>query len=127
MVTKRTYKARREKWLRALESGEYKQARRALQKNGGFCCLGVACDLFAKKVKAYIHTYEDGSVDYVDLPPAVRDHLGMRTTNGMYGFADTDGPVLDLMHLNDAKRWSFKQIAAFIRKNANKLFVEGTY
>lgn len=38
-------------WIKALHSGEYKQATgalRVLDSNGitGFCCLGVLCDLF---------------------------------------------------------------------------------
>lgn len=36
------------KWLNALWSGEYKQTRNELQNYGGFCCLGVACNLFIK-------------------------------------------------------------------------------
>ena len=34
-----------ERWLTALESGEYKQTRDLLRDDNGFCCLGVACDL----------------------------------------------------------------------------------
>lgn len=34
------------KWLNALWSGEYKQTNMALQDEFGFCCLGVACDIF---------------------------------------------------------------------------------
>lgn len=33
------------RWIAALRSGEYRQARRYLKKGGGFCCLGVLCDL----------------------------------------------------------------------------------
>lgn len=32
-------------WLAALRGGKYKQARGALRKSNGFCCLGVLCDL----------------------------------------------------------------------------------
>lgn len=36
----------KEQWIAALTSGEYKQARGALNKPGvGMCCLGVLCDL----------------------------------------------------------------------------------
>jgi hypothetical protein len=38
------------RWVAALRSGEYKQTRRKLRdNNGGHCCLGVLCDLFAKE------------------------------------------------------------------------------
>jgi hypothetical protein len=33
----------RRRWANALRSGEYKQTRGSLHKNGAFCCLGVAC------------------------------------------------------------------------------------
>lgn len=41
-------------WTRALRSGEYKQAKYKLQSSDGYCCLGVACDIFIpdnKKLK----------------------------------------------------------------------------
>jgi hypothetical protein len=43
-----------DKWVAALRSGEYPQARgglhiiRETQSGPGFCCLGVLCDLFTK-------------------------------------------------------------------------------
>ena len=35
-------------WVKALRSGEYKQTKDSLKNRGGFCCLGVLCDLAAK-------------------------------------------------------------------------------
>lgn len=39
------------RWVAALRSGEYRQglARALNDGNGGFCCLGVLCDLYAKE------------------------------------------------------------------------------
>ena len=37
------------KWLEALRSGEYIQGRDRLRLGDRFCCLGVACDLYAKE------------------------------------------------------------------------------
>lgn len=37
------------RWVAALRSGEYKQTKRALRLDGGHCCLGVLCDLYAKE------------------------------------------------------------------------------
>lgn len=34
-------------WIEALRSGEYKQGRGRLEDRAGYCCLGVACKLFA--------------------------------------------------------------------------------
>lgn len=37
------------KWLHALRSGEYRQGRYRLKgEGGGFCCLGVLCDVYSK-------------------------------------------------------------------------------
>lgn len=38
------------RWVAALRSGEYKQGDRRVLNDGqgGFCCLGVLCDLYAK-------------------------------------------------------------------------------
>lgn len=36
------------KWVNALRSGEYQQTKGCLQDSEGFCCLGVACDIFIK-------------------------------------------------------------------------------
>lgn len=38
----------KQKWVAALRSGEYKQARKQLRSDdsSGYCCLGVLCELF---------------------------------------------------------------------------------
>jgi hypothetical protein len=38
-------------WIDALRSGNYKQTRKVLQNSKGFCCLGVACDVFIPEDK----------------------------------------------------------------------------
>lgn len=37
------------KWLEALRSGDYQQTTERLQDCGGFCCLGVLTDIYAKE------------------------------------------------------------------------------
>lgn len=37
----------KERWLLALESGDYKQSTGQLKRGDRFCCLGVLCDLHA--------------------------------------------------------------------------------
>jgi len=39
----------KEKWLKALRSGEYKQGNAFLNSNGKFCCLGVLTDIYIKE------------------------------------------------------------------------------
>jgi len=33
------------KWVKALRSGKYKQSREMLKNSGGYCCLGVLCEI----------------------------------------------------------------------------------
>lgn len=45
----------KERWLKALLSGEYEQTQKTLRGRSssggdGFCCLGVACDVFKKEI-----------------------------------------------------------------------------
>lgn len=44
-------KAIKSKWVKALRSGKYKQARNALNIDNKFCCLGVLCDLHRAETK----------------------------------------------------------------------------
>jgi hypothetical protein len=39
-------------WVSALRSGEYAQTKQFLRKGGGFCCLGVLCDLHQRRTNA---------------------------------------------------------------------------
>jgi hypothetical protein len=39
----------KEKWLKALRSGEYSQGTAALRTNIGYCCLGVLADVMGAK------------------------------------------------------------------------------
>lgn len=39
----------KEKWLEALRSGEYKQARSTLRIYDNYCCLGVLCNIYHKE------------------------------------------------------------------------------
>jgi len=41
------------RWANALRSGKYKQTKWKLQTSEGFCCLGVACRLFAPKYRKF--------------------------------------------------------------------------
>lgn len=85
----------RGKWVEALRSGDYEQAKSKLQvtevdsdsnKKIGFCCLGVLCDLAVRhgvidkpiEIHETYHSHNefDGEVD--GLPPAVRAWAGLK-------------------------------------------------
>ena len=38
----------KQQWVEALRSGEYKQGKDYLRRDGEYCCLGVLCDLHAQ-------------------------------------------------------------------------------
>lgn len=38
------------RWIKALRSGKYDQARGRLRTPDGYCCLGVACDLLKDEI-----------------------------------------------------------------------------
>lgn len=39
----------KEKWVDALQSGDYEQGNGKLRSHQGFCCLGVLCDIYAQE------------------------------------------------------------------------------
>lgn len=108
-------------WLKALRSGEYKQITGTLKKGVGFCCLGVACDLYSKdkNIRWEIDANDNGNWilgTYADLPSEVSTWLGM-------GDFASDPLVkykkeqVALTRLNDTEKLSFKQIADAIESD----------
>lgn len=55
----------KQRWVSALRSGEYKQARGSLRRDNRFCCLGVLCDLYGKEKG--IEWVSDGDHGFVFL------------------------------------------------------------
>ena len=96
-ITTEEQRERIRRWVAALRSDEYKQAfsflRHKLDANtDGYCCLGVACDLFSKETGhgswdtsepdliRFVLT-EEGTVAYEVLPQTVMEWLGLPETN----------------------------------------------
>lgn len=89
-------KVLKKKWLSELRSGKYKQGfATLLQYNGNMCCLGV----YAKCVLGK------------NIKPAVR---GALTAKERAELGLSQKHMEKLIEFNDAKRWSFKRIAAYI-------------
>lgn len=71
-------------WVAALRSGEYQQATGKLTDGGGYCCLGVLCELAAARgvVTIEVHpgykTYDGASHT---LPTAAHTWAGLRDAN----------------------------------------------
>jgi hypothetical protein len=110
---------RRKLWVEALRSGEYTQCTKRLAKPNGYCCLGVACEVFMKnggelqKATDKYGIYYNG--EYLTLPRVVRDWLGLRTENGSID----DGIALSEKNDHGA---SFEEIANIIEAAPQGLF-----
>lgn len=107
----------KQRWINALESGEYKQGVGRLQTTeGAFCCLGVLCDLHSKETGFEWGT-DDLSFPAYDrssmfMPDLVTKWSGMKTNDGP-SFS-VDNIIRDLMRMND-NRVPFVEIAKTIK------------
>jgi hypothetical protein len=134
-----------ERWIEALESGDYAQGKlalhvRARDANGNpvdkFCCLGVLCDLASQDGVVRTDTIHTGKVENIvydgkrgEIPESVKNWAGVRWADlhvparflvGMeldHNIVDTlaMGASVKVSTLNDSGK-SFKEIAAIIRR-----------
>ena len=111
------------KWVAALRSGKYTQARGQLRKTEGFCCLGVLCDLrpqtrWTKRLggrdKLKLRS-GNNSRSISMLPNVVQKWAGMKSLGGKLPGAQlvTRGY---LWQLNDIDKMNFNEIADVIEK-----------
>ncbi len=124
------------KWVAALKSGEYKQAKRTLQRTAphpyeeyaeysavGFCCLGVLCDL---AVKAEVipppvitrNCEAEYATSSAFLPREVAEWAGLGSMNPSVAFDREDSTTgtlytsnAPLSNLNDERGKTFVEIA----------------
>ena len=130
--------ANAQKWVDALRSGKYVQTRGALRNDEGnepkFCCLGVACDLYAKetnvdgwqKIETGVNTLytfvSDESSSEDALPKPVAYWLGLTSVDGEFNPEIAGLRVNTLIALNDNFRFDFKKIADVIESQPKGLF-----
>ena len=101
------------KWVKALRSGKYKQAKNKLKAEDGHCCLGVLCTLTRYKNNyTQMKDFPTFGTNQV-LPHKIVKLVGMKTSRGA-----VDG--ITLTSLNDTGK-NFNEIADFIQKNWAKL------
>lgn len=103
-----------EEWPAALESGEFEQTRGVLNsKEGGYCCLGVACELLSRKrLVPYTHWKGEAELPEKAIQLLKIDALGE--------FSDgNDDDYGSLAGLNDDGK-TFKEIAKKIRSIEKK-------
>lgn len=98
-------------WVEALESGQYRQCRGALQDhNGGYCCLGVA------GVIGGIAMVADGYDE-------IREWLGLCDKPGTVGVVD-DARLRSFTTMNDSESLDFCEIAKYARENPESCFID---
>ena len=78
------------RWVDALRSGEYKQGRNFLERDGKFCCLGVLCEIEGQE-------YMKGVCRV--LPVTLQNKIGLRNNIGEY--SGLDEGFSSLTELND--------------------------
>ena len=84
---KKIPKRRFNNWIKALESGEYSQARQVLTNSQGFCCLGVYCEVnrgYEFDQYGVVHCSEGESEDHIP-------NFGYDGQNVFICFNDKDG------------------------------------
>lgn len=98
----------KERWVAALRSGKYPQGRDNLREpEGGFCCLGVLCDLVAPggwrvSWDGTYYTHQG----YGATNPELYRPLGVT--------ADAEAELIDM---NDSEEKTFTEIADWIEEN----------
>lgn len=107
----------KQRWVKALRSGEYEQGRSALRSSSnGFCCLGVLCDVYAQdhdveweKDGFDLYTFDHAN-EY--LPDSVRIWAELNDVNPSVSHKNH---IICLSDLNDTGR-TFDQIANIIEE-----------
>jgi hypothetical protein len=142
MKTKKTKTAKKykfsklqQKWIKTLESGKYNQGRQYLcVKNQDnkleYCCLGVLCEVYNSlnkenrifKSKRAATGEKKEIYNYGGLSGILPDQIAYATRlHGDDGNLEKS-KYKNLIELNDKYQWSFKKIAAFIKKNPTAVF-----
>lgn len=120
------------KWVKALRSGQYKQAKEVLHrggKNGGFCCLGVLTDLYLKekgikdgwkgnsRQECQVKLSKNDNYKHETmLPSEVVKWAGLNNINPILNIPNKENNKTDLSYFNDDTRLGFKGIAKLINK-----------
>ena len=115
------HKHRRGLWAAALRSGEYTQDTGRLRIGGGYCCLGVACEVYRIET-GYGGWFIDGighhffgakgcASHHTELPAPVADWLGIEPDPQL---RVQDGVRLAATAWNDGEGLSFDEIADMI-------------
>ena len=108
------------KWIAALESGKYKQTKRYLQTEEGFCCLGVLCNEIDPSQWSSWRVGDDNVriKSYDAKETMVPDHVCFQLPF-IPSIPSTSYQEVGwnrLMAMNDSEGKTFEEIAKYLRK-----------
>lgn len=128
----------RSEWVKALRSGEYEQSQSVLRDDVGFCCLGVACDVYSnltgrgewneRATGDFVFVLDENTESSASLVDEVRTAYGLHSAAGAFDRAMLKNkPLLPhadaLTNLNDFENGlNFDQIADFIESEPEAVF-----
>jgi len=119
----------RKQWVDKLRSGEYPQAKGVLRKSdGGFCCLGVLCELAVEQKVIEPPTLHGSSYFYQDdksddaydawLPPTVRKWAGLQTDEvRLAEYRVVNEVAINTLSAMNDRGLTFTEIADFIESD----------
>jgi hypothetical protein len=114
-----------EKWMAALESGEYRQNHAGKLFDGlGYCCLGVLCAVSGFTPEEQADGFYTVAGGHHALRADIAKRFKLRSGLGDFDEEESIGHTLTrgLAFAND-KGATFLEIAAFIRANPEKVFL----
>lgn len=117
----------KDKWITALQSGEYEQANQELRNGDSYCCLGVLCDVVDSSAW-YVSGGSDWNGAEGDLAMFEAGQVGDQPENAeiVAAFADLFKPDVTteyenlhnkLISMNDADGADFTAIAEYIKEH----------
>jgi len=102
-----------QKWINALRSGEFQWGRSQLRRGDGYCCLGVACEIYRREhpETSWVDDFFDavGESRETCLPTKVSEWLGVIGPDVTL-YLD-DGRRTTATYCNDDLKLSFDEIA----------------
>lgn len=102
-------------WITVLRSGKFKQAKGKLQRDEGYCCLGVACELFADKYTRGSEGFLHGETPRTAFgAPGWLEAIGSEQFNGAL-LADLNDRGLNIPGETKVKPLTFDEIADILQ------------
>lgn len=117
----------RTKWVAALRSGNYSQTSHVLcDGRGGYCCLGVLCDIYEEETGETLPKEESGRYKVSEETlldfPQIQEWVGLKGTQGEFATrADINFRLLTTLN-DEWDDWDFNKLADFIESEPEGLF-----